>query len=165
MSNQKFLNKLKDFSQYLDHKYDIKTFKLKESYAESMLVKAYIGGSRGGDCWGGHTCEYEESERNIIDSLASSVKYTLMHYFEDYIMVVPEEVIKEHISSYSRYDYIAKNNDCSDYYGNYSEEALYEIPIYPLMKKLLDNEHFQIFKSFLSNEKNKLLDSINFFRI
>lgn len=156
MSDQKFLNKVKEFAHSLDHKYEIEKFKLKESYSESILVKAYIGGSRGGDCWGGHTCQYEENDRDIVDSLVSSVRYTVMSYFSDYVMVVPQEVIKEHMSNYSRYDYISQTSESSDYYGNYTDEGIYEVPIYPLMKKLLDDEHFQIFKSYLSNEKNKL---------
>ena len=73
MSDQKFLNKVKEFAHSLDHKYEIKKFKLKESYSESILAKAYIGGSRGGDCWGGHTCQYEENDRDIVDRMKKKV--------------------------------------------------------------------------------------------
>lgn len=156
MSNQKFLNKVKEFAENLDHKYDIDKYKLKESYAQSILVTATIGGSSGGDCWGGRSSDYEQSDSEIVNSLVSSVSYNVMHYFSDYIMVEVDKTVQEHLNDYSRYDYIAQQNDYSDYYGNYSSEGLYDIPVYPLMKKLLDDEHFQILKSYLSNQKNKI---------
>lgn len=156
MSDKKFLNKVKEFSEYLDHSYDIEKFKLKESYSQSLLVKATIGGSRGGDCWGGRTCEYDVRDEDIIETLCSSIRYTVMNFFADYIMVEVEKTIQEHLKNYSRYDYISSMSDDYDYYGNHTEEGLYDVPVYPLIKKLLDDEHFQIFKSYLSNEKHKL---------
>lgn len=156
MSDKKFLNKVKEFSEYIDHKYDIEEFGLKESYSQSLLIKASIGGSSGGDCWGGRSSEYDISDEEIIESIASSLSYLMMRHFSDYIMVEPDVVIKEHVSNISRYDYISKKSDDGDYYGNYREEGIYEVSLYPLVKKLLDDEYFQIFKSYLSNEKNKL---------
>lgn len=156
MSDKKFLNKVKEFAEYLDHSYEIEKFKLKESFSQSLLVKAYIGGSRGGDCWGGRTSEYDKDTDEIRDDLTSSLSYTLMDFFSDYIMVEVKETIKEHLSYLGRYDYVASMSDDYDYYGNHSVEALYEIPVYPLMKKMLDEEHFQILKSYLANEKKKL---------
>lgn len=156
MSDKKFLNKVKDFAEYLDHSYEIEKFKLKESFSESLLVKAYIGGSRGGDCWGGRTSEYDKDNEEIRSDLTSSLSYTLMNFFSDYIMVEVKETIEEHVSCISRYDYISSMSDDYDFYGNHSVEALYEIALYPLMKKMLDDEHFQILKSYISNEKKKL---------
>lgn len=156
MSDKKFLNKVKEFSEYLDHTYDIEKFKLKESYSQSLLVSATIGGSSGGDCWGGRTSDYEVRTEDIVDSLSSSISYRLMSFFSDYIMVEPDKTIQEHLKDYGRYDYVASMSDNSDYYGNHTEEGLYAVPVYPLMKKLLDDEHFQILKSYLSNEKHKL---------
>lgn len=156
MSDKKFLNKVKEFSEYLDHSYEVEKFKLKESFSESLLVKANIGGSRGGDCWGGRTSDYEKDTQEIKKDLVSSLGYTLMNFFSDYIMVEVEETLLDHLSNLSRYDYVASMSDDYDYYGNHTQEALYQIPVFPLMKKMLDDEHFQIFKSYLSNEKKKL---------
>lgn len=156
MSNQKFLNKVKEFAQELDHQYDIEKFKLKESYATSLLITANIGGSSGGSCWGNHSCEYDVSDNEIIDRVASSIGYTMMNYFSDYIMVEYNMVIKKHLSNLSSYDYITYVSNGGDYYGNYDKEGIYEFPIYPLVKLLLDDEHYQIFKSYLSNQKKKI---------
>lgn len=156
MSDQKFLNKVKEFSQRLDHKYDIEKFKLNESYSDSLLITANIAGSSGGDCYGGRTSEYDIGDDEIISDLSSSISYILMEYFSEYIMVECLIVTKEHLSNLSHYDYIAHDTDYSDYYGNHSEEGLYQFPIFPLVKLMLDDEHFQILKSYLSNQKSKI---------
>ena len=159
MKDNVFLKKVKEFAEYNNHSYDIEKYSLKESYAESFLVDANIGGSSGGDCWGGRSSEYEKDTEDIISDLSGSLEYKIMQFFSDYVMVVPKDTIKEHLHNISRYDYIGKNSDGVDYYGNYSEYAIYEIPMYPLMKKMLDDEHFQIFKSYFSNEKKKIISS------
>lgn len=156
MSDKKFLNKVKEFAEYLDHSYEADKFKLKESFSQSLLVKARIGGSQGGDCWGGRTSDYEKDSSEIRKELTSSLSYTLMNFFSDYIMVEVEPTILDHLSHLSRYDYVASVTDDYDYYGNHTEEGLYEVPVFPLMKIMLDDEHFQILKSYLSNEKKKL---------
>lgn len=156
MSDQKFLNKVKDFSQRLDHKYDIEKFKLNESYSDSLLITTKISGSSGGDCYGGHTSDYDVGDNEIISDLSSSISYILMEYFSEYIMVECLIVTQEYLSNLNHYDYIAHDTDYSDYYGNHSKEGLYQFPIFPLVKLMLDEEHFQIFKSYLSNQKSKI---------
>lgn len=156
MKDNVFLNKVKEFAEYNNHSYDIEKYSLKESYAESFLIEANIGGASGGDCWGGRSHDYEKDSDDIVSDISSSLSYKIMRFFSDYVMVIPEDTVKDHLNNLSRYDYIGKNSDGGDYYGNYSEYGIYEIPMYPLMKKMLDDEHFQIFKNYFSNEKNKI---------
>lgn len=156
MSDKKLLNKVKEFSQYLDHKHDIERFKLKESYAQSLLVIVTIGGSTGGDCWGGRTSDYDVDDSEIVSNLVSSITYILKNYFSDYLICDYNAIINEHLSNISRYDYIAHGSDYCDYYGNHSDEGIFEIPVYPLLKLLIDDEYFQMLKSYLSNEKKQI---------
>lgn len=55
MSNTKFLNKVKEFAENFNNGYEVSKFKLDKPYEESILLVTSIGGSSGGDCWGGDT--------------------------------------------------------------------------------------------------------------
>lgn len=157
MSNIKFLKQVKSFAQCLDHTYDIEKFKLQKSYSQSLLLTAEKSGSEGGNCWDEKTSEYERSDKSIMLYLEYSLLNILHHYFDNYLVPEYKKIVKEHISDNSNaFNYLDYTSDDSDYYGNYTNTAIYEFKIYPLFKKLISEDDFQIFKSYLSNEKNKI---------
>ena len=63
-TNQKLTNQLESFfnDNQANNNYLTKEFKLKENFADCILVKNSPGGSSGGDCWDGRTSDYSNSQ-------------------------------------------------------------------------------------------------------
>lgn len=154
MSNTKFLNKVKEFAENFNKGYEVSQFKLDKPYENSILLAATIGGSSGGNCWGGHTSDFEKHDSEIQSSLKSDLIYAvseLKEYFKNDID------FNKYVSSMNSYNNIDSQSNDYDYYGNHTKTGLYEFSLYKIMKDCLPDDLFQIFKSYWSNRENVII--------
>lgn len=175
-NNQKLVNNLESF--FADNQainfYTAKEFNLKEIFSNSILVKNSPGGSSGGDCWGGYTSRYDNSQEEQISELYTEIKYKLDPLAE--IIGLNNAVFDKACSQKAQeiqYSEIGSDEDSGgDYYGNYIKYCIFEVNIINFFKPLISEitnakindfhydiskvkEKFESVKGFAANFKQK----------
>lgn len=117
------------------------------SCPEGVTIDITVGGSRGGNCWGDRTCEYDVNHSEIQKELEDSIKY----YFNKIQPSLSQSNIEDFIVKYSmEYNYDTKSEG-GDYYGNYTKYNVYEL-------KFLDMLNYLEEQKLLEDDKEKYLE-------
>lgn len=171
-NNKKLVNQLESFFEENQavNSYNLKEFNLKENFSDSVLVKNSPGGSSGGDCWGGYTSRYDNSQEKQTYDLYIDIKYKLNPLAE--LIGLSDDVFDKASSDKAQEIYYSdigstEDND-GDYYGNYTKYAIFEVNILKFFKPLVleftknlnrDNSkvktNFEVLEGFMANFKQK----------
>jgi hypothetical protein len=137
---------------YSSNGYNSNTFKgiTDEQFVSNIIVKVSSGGSSGGDCWGGRSSSYDNSESEIKGDIVSELSYYLkenlgLSNVDDLLSEIAEEL-------YSG-GYFDTSSDYGDYYGNYTSYTCYLLPFKTLFEKLKE-------KSLISEEDLDLCNTV-----
>lgn len=108
-----------------------------EHFVDNIIVKVSSGGSSGGDCWGGRSSSYDNSESEIKGDMVSELSYYLkenlgLNRVDDLLTEIAEDL-------YSA-GYFDNSSDYGDYYGNYTSYSCYLLPFKTLFEKLKEKE-------------------------
>ena len=144
---EEFLKSTKSANQY-----EIEAFKLRQNVSDMVLVTAYIGGSSGGNCWNSNpSVPYRKDSEEIEDDIASSIKSAFGEVTEKLGISenVLELVAKNFAEDLRHNDLDTKTN--GDYYGNYSEYAVYGVPVKEFFNKILSNSNVAILEEVLAD--------------
>ena len=175
-NNQKLINKLEEFftDNQSSNNYNVKDFKLKDNFPVSILVKNSPGGSSGGDCWGGYTSRYDNSQQEQISELYNEIKYKLRDISD--ALEISEPLFDKSCSEKAQeiqYSEIGSDEDSGgDYYGNYTKYCIFEVNILnffkPLVSKIINAQindfhhdtpkvkaNFEVLEGFAANFKQK----------
>jgi hypothetical protein len=118
---------------------------------EVIIVTYSTGGSSGGNCYGGYTSRFDDSESEQIDSLVDNMSFCYDFdealgkvYTKKDVDAVCTKFAEDIVNGYS---YFADYEEGYDYYGNYRAYKVASIEISAFFEKVLSHEDFALFKT------------------
>lgn len=154
--NLKAINFLKNFleNQTGVSTYDRKDYGLNNNYSLKIIIKIEKGGNNGGDCWGGTSCEYYKSEEMMKSDFESELNY-IIRPLNSFFNLDEKEVQKLISIESTNLDSIeiASCESTCDPYGNNTYYNIYAFDCLAFFKKVMNKDHFQIFKGVASAVK------------
>jgi hypothetical protein len=154
--NQKSINIFKTFFEERmgADRYLINDYSLSSNYPLSMMVSVDIGGSSGGNCWGDYSTQYDNSNSYIADCIARDIQYNLRNIAQFFHL--DEEKIKSISVEQSKsisFNAVATNTSSGDYYGNYTNYALFAVDVLNILKQVMTHQDYEVLQGFASNVK------------
>lgn len=154
-------------SIFSNNEYVIEKKEVEQHYiVDSILITIKTGGSSGGNCWGGRSCsfyiDYEDRRTEFVENLSYYSPLTNLLSKGDYedsneFLNIFKNAAQEYCSSA-----ITTKSDYYDYYGNGSDYDVIAIPIFTLMKKILNPEDFSTLKKVYNYSKNQEISQLDF---
>lgn len=124
---------------------------------EVIIVTYSTGGSSGGNCYGGYTSRFDDSESEQIDSLVGNMSFCYdideslgKLYSKKDVEAVCTKFAEDIINGYS---YFADYEEGYDYYGNYRSYKVASIDIAEFFEKVLNKEDFALFKTVFDERR------------
>lgn len=157
MKNEETIQQLEDYilEQIKTSQFIIKRHYLETNIIGKLLIEARGGGSSGGNCWNNnpsipYTVEPDQLKSEIIDELYGALNnlFNIFEYNKDNVKHVFNDL------SETIYDNPYTYNNEAEYYGNYTQRNLYLIDMEPLLKEILEQDNFEMFKTALENVRN-----------
>ena len=151
---------------FSNNKYVLENKEVEQHYiVDSILVAIKTGGSSGGNCWGGRTCsfyvDYDDRKKELVETLEYYSPLRDLLSKGDYdstsdFLNIFKNTAEEYCSSS-----IASKADYYDYYGNGNDYDIVAIPVFNLMKKILNPEDFSTLKRVYSESKTQEVNELD----
>lgn len=137
--------------------YITKEHELKKNFTGSVLVKCSPGGASGGNCYGGRSSDYYNSDSQQESELKSEISYQLRELCQ--LLNIDkksfEDACQESASNLiGGYSYLDERSDSSDYYGNYTSYRVYQVDILKFFKPLINETNqreFEVLQGYIAN--------------
>jgi hypothetical protein len=138
-------------------------------HPDHATVDITSGGSRGGNCWGDYTCQFDVSEYEMEEELIGGIEY----FTKQLNLSFTKEEIQKFINKNDISNKYEDKSEGGDYYGNYTNIHIHSIYFLELLdfieeKSLLEedkNQYLQVYHEIVDENQKKLEEKIHLQKI